>query len=67
MEEHWQGLAMAQILHICLRETAPGSPLQDGYITQEQHWAQTKGENGRSEPPWDVAGGMLCLQSLCQS
>lgn len=35
MEERWQGLAIPQILHICLQETAPapGSRLQGGCIT----------------------------------
>lgn len=38
-----------------------------GASTGEQHRAQMKGEKGRFEPPWDVGGAMLCLQSLCQS
>lgn len=38
-----------------------------GALPGKKHRAQTKGEKGRSEPPWDVGGGMLCLQSLCQS
>lgn len=41
VEEHCQGLAIAQILHICLQEmsSAPGSLPQGGCITQEQHQA----------------------------
>lgn len=67
VEECWQGLAIPQILHICLQETSPtpGSSLQRGCITHSA--AQRKGQKGRSKHPWGVGGGMFCLQSLCQS